>query len=168
MPYIHVCEAPLVADGISNKVVFFGLPDDSLYVVMIFFRWGSQSRGVRNSLRYSGKRVQVQNRFRQGRHRVDRKRGIGHRTRIRYKLVITVVLMYSLNPIDFLTQGMVRKRVKNPPRATKPRKMEMSSPKKTTEQRVYSITVLSQESLQEKSWLDDSHWKSWLDHSTRL
>ena len=65
--------------------------------------------------------------------------------------------MYPLNPIDLLTQGMVRKRVKNPPRATKPRKMEMSSPKKTTEQRVYSMTVLSQESLQEKSWLDESH-----------
>ena len=59
--------------------------------------------------------------------------------------------------MDLLIQGMVRKRVKNPPSATKPRKMEMSSPKKTTEQRVYSITVLSQESLQEKSWLDDSH-----------
>ena len=36
MAYIIVCEAPLSADGISNKVVFFGLPDDSLYIVMIF------------------------------------------------------------------------------------------------------------------------------------
>ena len=83
-----------------TRSYFFGLPDDSLYVVMIFFRWGSQSRGVRNSLRYSGKCVQVQNCFWQGRHRVDRKRGIGHRTRIRYKFVITGVLIYFLNPID--------------------------------------------------------------------